>query len=99
MKKWNVCLIVLISLLLIFAVSYSTFALLLNDRSSIQCGRGIIKTGNTKTEVRAKCGEPTSEESGGRIWVYDRGPHELIKYLTFRGIKLMRIQVGDYGYQ
>ena len=30
-------------------------------------------------------------------WIYDFGPHEFIRYLTFENGKLVSIKTGDYG--
>jgi hypothetical protein len=30
-------------------------------------------------------------------WVYDMGPHDFIRYLTFEQGKLLTVRTGDYG--
>ena len=71
-----------------------------HDISAMRCSGKIIKIGTPKYEVRGACGVPTYEEDlgrGGELWVFDFGSSQLVYYLTFNGIKLSRIQTGQYG--
>jgi hypothetical protein len=69
----------------------------LDDYSVIQCPGGIISVGDTRFEVTEKCGEPTRVEDNGDIWIYDYGPTEFVRYITFVEDKVERIQIGGYG--
>ena len=69
----------------------------LDDHSVIQCPGGIISVGDTKFEVREKCGMPTSVEGNGHIWIYDYGSTEFVRYITFVEDRVERIQSGNYG--
>jgi hypothetical protein len=74
----------------------------------MRCGQRLANTGETLGEVRGKCGPPTSAErhveynqdgTGTAVdtWVYDRGPHDLIRILKFVNGRLRLIEVGGYG--
>jgi len=68
-----------------------------HDISSFRCEGAIIGLGDMKYEVLEICGEPTYEEElayGNELWIYDFGSGSFNYYLTFRGIKLRRIQTG-----
>jgi hypothetical protein len=81
--------------------------------AGLTCGRTVVLPGASKSEVLAKCGEPTSRRSmdgkvrsgrtsgksgGGReVWVYDLGSRQLVRYLTFDKGRLQGIEVGGYG--
>ena len=69
----------------------------LDDYSVIQCPGGIISVGDTRFEVVEKCGEPTRVEDNGDIFIYDYGPTEFVRYITFVEDKVERIQMGGYG--
>ena len=65
------------------------------------CGSRLVSVGDTKGEVEARCGKPSSREgrSSSKIeeWTYDFGPRALIQILTFKGGKLVEIKTGGYG--
>jgi hypothetical protein len=81
--------------------------------AGLTCGRTVVLPGASKSEVLAKCGEPTSRRSmsggkaskrrgggsgGGReVWVYDLGSRQLVRYLTFDKGRLLGIEFGGYG--
>ena len=50
---------------------------------AMRCGEKLVEQGTTRSEVRQLCGEPTSIEKNGDIWIYDRGPHRLLKIIKF----------------
>jgi hypothetical protein len=53
------------------------------EAESIRCGTHIVDIGTPAEEVREHCGEPTTIEENGTVWVYDFGPAELIKVIIF----------------
>ena len=81
--------------------------------AGLTCGRTVVLPGASKSEVLAKCGEPTSRRTmdgklrggrasakggGGReVWVYDLGSRQLVRYLTFDKGRLQGIELGGYG--
>jgi hypothetical protein len=81
--------------------------------AGLTCGRTVVLPGASKSEVLAKCGEPTSRRStdgkprggrtsgkggGGReVWIYDLGSRQLVRYLTFDKGRLLAIEFGGYG--
>lgn len=80
--------------------------------AGLTCGRTVVLPGASKSEVLAKCGEPTSRRAmsggkatkkrgaagGGReVWVYDLGSRQLVRYLTFDKGRLLGIEFGGYG--
>ncbi|MCJ7558361.1 MAG: DUF2845 domain-containing protein [Gammaproteobacteria bacterium] len=71
--------------------------------SEMNCGSALVKLGDGKTEVLAKCGEPDYREviSGGNdskreIWVYRFGTSRFVHTLTFTGFRLDDIVVESY---
>jgi hypothetical protein len=71
--------------------------------SQMNCGSALVKLGDGKTEVLAKCGEPDYREivSGGyedkrEIWVYRFGSTKFAHTLTFTGFRLDDIVVETY---
>jgi len=100
MKKRGVYFILLVSLLLIFGQNSSLFAADLNDVDSLTCHGEIVHIGDTKSDVKEKCGEPTSLKRGSwgsEVWFYDFGPDTFVHYIKFVGDKIERIQSGGYG--
>jgi len=80
--------------------------------AGLACGRTVVLPGATAREVLAKCGAPTRRQApdgkprkgkakpggGGReTWVYDLGPRQLVRYLTFERGRLRAIDLGGYG--
>jgi len=95
MKNRKACVILLLSLLLLFV--NQAFASELEDYDVIQCGGGLVSIGDSKYSVSEKCGKPTYEEDFGNVWIYDYGPGEFVRYITFVDDRVERIQMGDYG--
>jgi hypothetical protein len=77
--------------------SYGIFADELGDVDSLSCPGGIVNIGDTRFSVLEKCGKPTFADNYGDLWVYDFGPEEFVRYVTFVGDEVERIQVGGYG--
>lgn len=67
------------------------------DESILHCPAGIVTIGDTRFSVLEKCGKPTFTDEYGDVWVYDYGPSEFVRYITFVGDKVERIQLGGYG--
>jgi len=85
-------------ILVFFAmIANNTYAVDLNDSDSCRCEGGIISIGDTKYDVKEKCGDPKYIEEDGTIWVYDFGPTEFVYYITFGDGRVRRIQFGFYG--
>ena len=95
MKRKMVCLIVLISLMLLFVDQ--AFSSELDDYPVIQCRGGFISVGDSRSSVLEKCGAPTYEQDFGNVWIYDYGPKEFVRYITFVDDRVERIQMGGYG--
>jgi hypothetical protein len=72
-----------------------------------------VETGDSSTEVKEKCGAPTSKEpvsayrcppqyrchksQRAERWSYDFGSVYLVRYLLFLDDQLVQIEYGDYG--
>lgn len=66
------------------------------------CERTIVSPGETKWEVRVKCGEPTSASADRswrekEMWVYNLGSTRLIRIFRFQEGRLTRVETGGYG--
>jgi hypothetical protein len=94
MKTIGICFILVAFLSFVFAGQALAE---LDDYSVIQCPGGIVSIGDTRFDVEEKCGEPTRVEDNGHIWIYDYGPTEFVRYITFVEDKVERIQMGGYG--
>ena len=46
----------------------------------------------------SKRGGASANRRSGETWVYDLGPGRLVRYLSFQGGRLERIDVGGYGH-
>ena len=76
---------------------------------SLRCGGRLVKEGDSTGEVQMKCGEPTTRDrriefldgasSSVTIdtWMYNLGPTDFVRILTFVNGTLRRIDTGDYG--
>lgn len=77
---------------------------------SVRCGEWLVRAGASMGEVRHKCGDPSEtytateyDDRTGRStiidrWLYNRGPNEFIRTLTFRAGSLTYVTAGDRGY-
>lgn len=73
--------------------------------NSLRCGSALLALGDTRFEVPARCGEPDSRVlvSGAagadsplvEQWLYDGGSRRFSRGLTFRGTRLLRVEVID----
>jgi Protein of unknown function (DUF2845) len=72
-----------------------------------RCGVHLVKLADTEAEVRDKCGEPTTQirkQGRGRwgmivhdLWIYNLGPTQFLRILSFEADRLINISLGDYG--
>ena len=63
---------------------------------SFRCETHLITLGQTKADVLAKCGPPSTQEY--QTWTYSRGSTQFVTILRFSGEKLTSIeQTEDYG--
>jgi len=98
MKKRDLCFVIL-SFLILSLFCASSFAIDLEDASSLGCSDGIVNVGDSKSDVLEKCGEPTRKEGfQEHLWIYDFGSSNFVYYLTFSRDRLERIQTGGYGH-
>jgi hypothetical protein len=88
----------MISAFLFVGLMSFAYGIDLDDSSECECSNGIVNIGDSKYDVIKKCGEPTSREDRGTVWVYDFGSTRFIHYITFAGDTVERIQYGGYGY-
>jgi hypothetical protein len=63
--------------------------------SSSKRGGGASKRGGGGSN---RGGGGSKRGGGGETWVYDLGPSQLVRYLSFKGGRLERIDVGGYGH-
>jgi hypothetical protein len=59
----------------------------------LRCPDGLVEIGDTKFEVREKCGEPAHERFD--LWVYDFGPGQFRRRLQFADEELVTIEVDE----
>lgn len=97
MRKTNRFMISLIMTASLFVLCGGTPADDRVDETTLQCPNGMVSIGDNEYSVLEKCGEPAFEEERGTVWVYDYGPSEFVRYITFVDGKVNRIQFGGYG--
>jgi hypothetical protein len=95
MKSRKVCLMLLVSLVLLSVDQ--AFSSEVEDYPVMQCRGGFISVGDSRFSVLEKCGEPTYQKDLGNVWIYDYGPKEFVRYITFVDDKVERLQMGGYG--
>ena len=70
--------------------------------TSAKCGTKIVQVGDTKDQVLAKCGQPTTitpgRRGGGEVWHYNPGSGKFTGIARFTGSKLTSIELGGRGY-
>lgn len=77
------------------------------------CDGGVVAEGDAQVEVLKRCGPPdfvtepdrVYTRRGGAVrqstviqWIYNPGPRQFIRTLTFEGGRVTEIELGDYGY-
>jgi hypothetical protein len=91
---------------------------------AFRCGTKLVHEGDTRSEVIAKCGEPSEIDQRtllrrpvfwirGRpfhvgdalvdvsveVWVYNLGPHKLMRRVRFEDGLVVEIETLGYGYR
>ena len=72
-----------------------------DEFDAMRCGNQLVTLGDQQFIVAQICGDPDRiqvESYGREIWIYNFGPDEFIRYLTFVNGRLQRIQLGDKGW-
>jgi hypothetical protein len=84
---------------LIFIFMIQSYAVALDDTSSLQCDGGIVAPGDSADSVKEKCGKPqqvlTPDPQEPVKWVYDFGGTQFTYYVSIVNGKVERIQVGE----
>jgi hypothetical protein len=84
---------------LIFIFVFQSYAMALDDTSSLQCDGGIVAPGDSEDSVREKCGEPQQvlrpDPQEPVKWVYDFGGTQFTYYVSIVNGKVERIQMGE----
>lgn len=90
-------------------VAYLLGAASMAHADTLRCGGRLVKEGESTGEVQMKCGEPTTRDRRIEIldgafssitidtWMYNLGPNDFVRILTFVNGTLRRIETGDYG--
>jgi outer membrane protein assembly factor BamE (lipoprotein component of BamABCDE complex) len=62
----------------------------------VRCGTQLVQVGDTKDQILAKCGQPTSIDPGTRggvdVWYYDGSSGNFNGLLSFTGPQLTSIE-------
>ena len=62
----------------------------------VRCGTQLVQVGDTKDQIRAKCGQPTridpGSRGGGETWYYDGSSGNFRGFLRFTGPELTSIE-------
>ena len=82
--------------------------------SQFRCRGGLVRAGDTMPEVVNDCGEPIFINRPGSVviqiggvlwpigvdeeWIYNLGPHRFIRFVRFRGGRVVDIGHGNYGW-
>jgi hypothetical protein len=76
-----------------------------------RCGERLVSVGESIGEVQLKCGSPTTRDQRTEVrgsesnlatvtietWMYNLGPHDFVRVLSFVDGTLRRIETGGYG--
>ncbi|WP_170920445.1 DUF2845 domain-containing protein [Desulfacinum hydrothermale] len=80
---------------------------------ALRCSGRLVRIGDSKVDVLAKCGPPLYEQFVGERkirtrfghdkliledWIYNFGPTDFIHILRFEGSRLVEILRGERGY-
>ena len=79
-----------------------------------RCSGGVVRAGDTMPEVINECGEPGFINRPGSVviqiggvlwsidvdeeWIYNLGPTRFIRFVRFRGGRVVDIGHGNYGW-
>lgn len=82
--------------------------------TDLRCGGGLVRAGDTMPEVVNECGEPVFVNRPGSVviqiggvlwsidvdeeWMYNLGPTRFIRFVRFRGGRVVDVGRGDYGW-
>lgn len=80
----------------------------------LRCNGGLVRAGDTMPEVINECGEPGFINRPGSVviqiggvlwsidvdeeWIYNLGPTRFIRFVRFRGGRVVDIGHGNYGW-
>jgi hypothetical protein len=73
---------------LVMASGNPPFIFAAEEISTMMCHRGVMKIGDTSTDVREKCGEPNTETANE--WVYEPSTSQTF-IVIIKGGKVVRI--------
>ncbi|MCG8435082.1 MAG: DUF2845 domain-containing protein [Gammaproteobacteria bacterium] len=69
----------------------------------LRCGTRLVSAGMTKLEVLKKCGDPEyrevvspADDPKVEVWSYKLGSKRFLYLLTFKGVRLVKIESEDY---
>ena len=85
---------ILILLILFTDKSYCFDIFNMRDQSTLRCRGGIVAIGDSKRDVRSKCGDPLEmayRQDFGPIWIYHFSGDRFMYYLAFLHGNLQRI--------
>ena len=85
-----------------------------NAEVHFRCRGGLVRAGDTMPEVVNECGEPVFVNRPGFVviqidgvpwsiavdeeWIYNLGPNRFVRFVRFRGGRVVDIGHGDYGW-
>jgi hypothetical protein len=84
-----------------FIIVLSLLMVSANAIAQMRCGTELITTGDLKSRVYNACGEPfrvDDEVFGADQWIYNFGPNEFLKVITFDDEQVEEITDGEYGF-
>jgi Protein of unknown function (DUF2845) len=103
----SLCIVLLLSLSLVIAATSDA-------ETNLRCSGGLVKAGDTMPEVMKECGEPIFVNRPGSVvisiggvfwsidveeeWIYNLGPSRFIRFVRFRGGRVVDIGHGNYGW-
>lgn len=73
----------------------------ISAQAQMRCGTELITTGDLKSRVYNACGEPFRMDDdvfGVDKWIYNFGPNEFLKVITFDNDRVEEITEGEYGF-
>jgi hypothetical protein len=69
--------------------------------AQMRCGTDLITTGDLKSRVYNACGKPyriDDDVFGADKWIYNFGPNEFIRVISFDDDRVEEITDGEYGF-
>ena len=86
MKRITICFIGFV--FLVIALGNPDYIFAVKEIQTMMCNKGVVRNGDTTTDVRDKCGEPNAETANE--WIYAPGPSKTFKVIFKEG-KVVRI--------